>query len=120
MPAPPPTQCSVRISIPITKKGSVFNYGNRFFFNQTSIPDQSHFNTLADALTAAYKATLPTGNQIVLATGYNGGSDVPQWTKTYALNGTWTPGANDREATPDSAALMRFSTAVRSTKNHPI
>lgn len=96
------------------------NYSNRFFFNQTSIPDQAHFNTLSDALTAAYKAILPTGNQIVETIGYQGGSDIPAFSKTYALAGTWTPGANDREATPDSAILVRFGTTQRSVKNHPI
>lgn len=59
------------------------------------------------------------GAQIVAGYGYAAGSEVPVFSKTYALTGTatfspyyFTPG--------DVAALIRYSTAARSTKNHPI
>jgi hypothetical protein len=110
----------VKIVKQIGKKGGAREWSNRYFLNQTSIPDLSHFNTLADAIVAAEKAIYPTTNQIIRAVGYNGGSDVPLFTKNYTTNGTWTPGTNDKEATPDSAILVRYSTTQRTTKNHPI
>jgi hypothetical protein len=76
------------------------------------------WTTLFDAITAAEKVIYGTDQQITEALGYAAGSEVPVATKTYALTGTggWTaphlPG--------DCAALVRYATAVRTSKNHPL
>jgi len=59
------------------------------------------------------------GAKIVGTVGYVGGSEVPVFTKTYSLDGT---GAFSAESPlpGDVAAVVRYSTADRSTKNHPI
>jgi hypothetical protein len=44
---------------------------------------------------------------------------VPVFTKAYTLDGTATP-ASYFPTTSDTAALVRYSTNDRSTKNHPI
>lgn len=56
---------------------------------------------------------------IVEAVGYAAGSDTPIWTKSYSQAGTGTP--SDGVKVPgDVAALIRYSTAARSAKNHAV
>jgi hypothetical protein len=57
--------------------------------------------------------------QITQVLGYAAGSEVPVFTKTYTTNGTsvWTGGT---QCPGDVAALVRYATAVRTSKNHPI
>lgn len=61
-------------------------------------------------------ASTPT---IVQAVGYAAGSEVPVFTKTYstAVTGAF---ANAGGTPGDVAALVRYSTADRSSKNHPV
>lgn len=87
------------------------------------MPDSTHWNTLADAITAAEKAIYFSyaagGADIVEAVGYAPGSEVPVFTKTYSLAGTGSF-ASYLQVPGDVAALIRYSTPDRSTKNHPI
>lgn len=56
---------------------------------------------------------------IVQTVGYAAGSEVPVFTKTYSTAGTWSSAGFN--ATPgDVAALVRYSTTARTSKNHPI
>ncbi len=55
---------------------------------------------------------------IVQAIGYDAGSDVPVASKTYTTTGTHTMAGT--RAPGEVAALVRYSTAARSVKNHPI
>lgn len=68
---------------------------------------------------AIYQAPASGGCQIVQAVGYAGGSEIPVFTKNYATNGSgaftaWSP------VPGDCAAIARYSTPDRSSKNHPI
>jgi hypothetical protein len=59
------------------------------------------------------------GAKIVQTVGYAAGSEVPVFVKAYTLDGTaafatWLP------VPGDTAALVRYSTPDRSTKNHPV
>lgn len=51
--------------------------------------------------------------------GYDAGSEVPVFSKSYATAVTGSFGASVA-APGDAAALVRYSTAQRSVKNHPI
>ena len=67
----------------------------------------------------AEKAIFEGGGSIVLAVGYDAGSDVPVFSKAYATAFTgafasWQP------ATGDTAALARYTTTQRTSKNHPV
>jgi hypothetical protein len=53
------------------------------------------------------------------ATGFSAGSEVPVFSKTYTQNGTWT-GLALVLCPGEVAALVRWNTAARSSKNHPI
>jgi hypothetical protein len=66
-----------------------------------------------------YATPAAGGATIVQAVGYAGGSEIPVFNKTYSTAGTgaftsWSPNPGD------CCALLRFSTADRSSKNHPI
>lgn len=99
------------------------HFSNRYHMGTATPPDSAHWTTLADSITAAEKAIFMTealgGAKIIEAVGYAPGSEVPVFTKTYALDGTAAFGSG----TPipgDSAALVRYATPDRSTKNHPV
>jgi hypothetical protein len=72
-----------------------------------------------DNVTAAEKAIYDSGVSIVNAVGYAAGSEVPVSSKTYALTGTLVVGTN-WAAPGDTVWLVRYSTAARTTKNHPL
>jgi len=67
----------------------------------------------------AEKAIYDSGQTIVQTLGYAAGSEVPVFTKTYSTAGTGVFGAGAR-APGDAAGLIRYATAVRTSKNHPV
>ena len=67
----------------------------------------------------AEKLTMTSDESIVEAVGYLAGSDTPVFSKTYTTAGTGT--VSDGIKNPgDVAAVVRYSTTARSSKNHPI
>lgn len=111
---------SVRIVTSMHYKGGIRNFSNRYHFNGGTPADATHWHTLMDNVVNAFKACI-TGNQtIVEAIGYAAGSDVPVATKVYSTAGTYTASGTDTTTSGDVAALIRWSTAAKSTKNHPI
>lgn len=101
----------------------VRQYSNRYHFYGGTPADSAHWTTLSDAVTAAEKAIhyaeAAGGAKIVETVGYAGGSEIPVFTKSYSLDGTGTF-TGFASATGDTVALIRYSTADRSSKNHPI
>lgn len=59
------------------------------------------------------------GVTITETLGYAPGSEVPVFSKTYTTVGTFSD-ANIAPTPGDAAALARFSTAARTSKNHPL
>jgi hypothetical protein len=110
---------SIRVVKSFNFKGGVKLWSNRYHFDGGDIPDQSHFNTLSDAITAAEKAIYTSVVSIVQTWGYNAGSDVPLFSKTYALAGTGVF-ASSQFTQGEVAALVRYTTTQRTSKNHPV
>jgi len=119
--ATPSIDPSIKITKQFTYRGSPRQWSNRYHFDNLAPADSTKWTTLADAVVAAEKVCWPatTGFSIVEATGYDAGSEVPVFTKSYAQAATGTF-SSYQQAPGDCAALVRYSTAQKSSKNHPI
>jgi hypothetical protein len=115
-----PTQASIVVKKTFTYRGSTKVWTNRYFLNSTTGPaDTAHWTTLSDAIVTAEKAIYASWMTIVETLGYQGGTDLPIFSKSYSTNGTGT--FANAQATPgDVAAMVRYSTTARSAKNHPV
>lgn len=117
--ADPPTSSSIKITKRFTYRGVTKDWSNRYYFMEAAPTDSAHWTTLADAVVLAEKACFKSNVTIVEATGYEGGSDIPVFSKTYTTVGTYTA-TNMCDAPGDCAVLIRWSTNERTSKNHPL
>jgi len=112
------TTPSVRVIKSFAFKGGTRLWSNRYHFNGGTPADGTHWDTLFTNIVNAEKAIIPSTSTIVECIGYAAGSDVPVRTKTFSTAGTHTTGGFI--APGECAALVRFSTAARTSKNHPL
>ncbi len=117
--ATPPSQPGCRVIVQSPYKGGTKLWSNTWYLTGPSWADQTHFNTWADAYIAEFKVVLPSASEIVEAIGYDAGSFLPVFSKTYTTSGTATTGGNPPKAL-ETCMLCKGSTDARSTKNHPI
>ena len=98
-------------------------FSNRYHFSGSAPSDSTHWTTLSDAIVTAEKAIYQSysagGVKIVETFGYAAGSEVPVFSKTYTTDGTLAVSAAV-QAPGDCAVLVRYSTAARTSKNHPL
>lgn len=95
-------------------------WSNRYHFLGGTPADATHWHTLTDAIVTAEKAIHGGDTVIVEATCYAAGSDVPVASKVYSTAGTCTVVTGDAIQALEVCALGRWSTAERTSKNHPI
>lgn len=89
----------------------------RFHFEGGTPANDAAWAALALALRTDLKAGIGSGLHIVESLGYAAGSEVAVWSETIDVVGTLASGY----AGPgDSAVMVRWKTAQKSTKNHTI
>jgi hypothetical protein len=117
----PPTQASIKVIKRMPYRGVTKDWSNRYFFDGSAPADNTKWTTFSDAVVTAEKAIYhnESGYSIIGTVGYAAGSEIPVFSKTYTQVGTLT--LTSYQLMPgDVAALVRYSTADRSEKNHPI
>lgn len=113
------TEASIKWRFSSSYKGGTKVWSTTFHLTGGDWQDQAHFNTFADNM-KAYLVTLITDRCTMIdATGYNGGSDLPVFTKSYNVACTQATSPN-WQSPLEQCILLRFTTTQRSTKNHPI
>lgn len=117
--AVPPDQAGIKLTFSFSWRGSTKNWSQLYHLTQGSWQDQGHFNAASDALWNLLKTAIPSRNTLVSSTGYNPGSFLPVFSKSYGAAGTFTDTANP-QATGEACMLVKFTTTQRTTKNHPI
>lgn len=111
---------SIRVVKTFPFKGGTRSFSNRYHFNGGIPANDTQWHALMDAVVTAEKAVYGSSVTIIEAWGYLAGSDVPVSQKNYSTAGTCSPPSAVAGTPGEVAALVRYSTAARSTKNHPV
>lgn len=111
---------SIKVTKSFPYRGATQEFSNRYHFDGKTGLSPADWAALVAAIQADERATLDVASHLVRYTGYEAGSDVPVFSSEVNLVGTATYDATDIPTPGDTAALVRYSTTQRTSKNHPI
>lgn len=112
-------EASIRVVFTSPYRGGTKDWSIRLHVTGGAWQDQAHFNTYSDNLTTPIRSVTSTRTTLKETVGYNPGSDVPVFSKTYNQVGTQAL-SGPSFAPLECCYLVRFTTTQRSAKNHPI
>jgi len=111
---------SIKFLMQSSYRGGTKAWSNRYHFTGGVPADAAHWLALYNAVVADLKACWKPGETIIEgAIGYNAGSDVPVWSGG-AVTACTAPWGGGPLCPLADAALVRYSTTARSSKNHPV
>lgn len=110
---------SIRVIKNIEFRGGLREWSNRYYFDGTLPPDPATWEIFADNVVDLEKALFVSDIGFTRVVGYGAASDVGVYTKDYTTAGTFT-GSDLENTPPDVAALGKWTTAKRTSKNHPV
>jgi hypothetical protein len=112
---------SVKIVKSTIYEGGSRQWSNRHHFNGGTPADLTHWTTFVNAIVTAEKLCTLNETSYVEAICYGAGSDLPLHTITLSGSGAISgPGGAILPCPLQVAALIRWSTDQRTSKNHPI
>jgi hypothetical protein len=100
-------------------RGAAHVYSNRYHFTNGAPADAAKWLALTNAIINAEKLIYRNDVTFVEAIGYAAGSELPVYTKTDTTVGTLAP-TNYGENPLEVCALLRYSTDIRTSRNHPV
>lgn len=111
---------SLKITYSMPYRGATQLWSNRYHFDGLTGLSPANWAALVAAVEPDARTIIPSTCHVVEYTGYEAGSDVPVFSSAVSLAGIGAFGS-DSVATPgDVAALVRYTTTQRTSKNHPI
>lgn len=112
------TAASLKVTKRFTYRGADQLFSNRYHFIGDVPTDDAGWLSLGNSIAEQEQHLFTSGVTVVRIDATPAGTDVPVWTNNYSLAGDAS--FFDAQNVPgDVAGLVRYSTNVRTTKNHP-
>jgi hypothetical protein len=110
---------SIKVIKQFTYRGQTKQFSNRYHFSGGTPANSTAWGNLLDDIIASEKTVFGSNVTIVGGIAYAAGSDLPLYNFTRSVAGTLSTGSKT-QGSGDSCILQRWSTAARTSKNHPV